>query len=266
MKRRGIFRTAAIIGAVILALVAVQLGAAQRASAQTWPTGTIATGALNVRSGRGTAYNVVTSLYRGTQLSLIARNADASWLKVIVPGGVQGWASSGFIATGYPIFSLPVENVAPSGPTATVATGALNVRSGPGNAYSVVTSLYRGTAMALLARIFDNSWVKVQLSNGTVGWVSTGFITASVSISSLPVDSSYPQPTYPQYPSYPSYPTYPSYPSYPTYPTYRTHVVQTGENLFRIALHYNVPLYTLAAINGIYDVSRIYAGQVLLIP
>ncbi|NLX08210.1 MAG: SH3 domain-containing protein [Chloroflexi bacterium] len=266
MKRRGIFRTAAIIGAVILALVAIQLGAVQRASAQTWPTGTIATGALNVRSGPGTAYNVVTSLYRGTQLSLIARNADASWLKVIVPGGVQGWASSGFIATGYPIFSLPVESVAPSGPTATVATGALNVRSGPGNAYSVVTSLYRGTAMALLARIFDNSWVKVQLSNGTVGWVSTGFITASVSISSLPVDSSYPQPTYPQYPSYPSYPTYPSYPSYPTYPTYRTHVVQTGENLFRIALHYNVPLYTLAAINGIYDVSRIYAGQVLLIP
>ncbi len=46
----------------------------------------------------------------------------------------------------------------------------------------------------------------------------------------------------------------------------RLYVVQSGDNLFRISLRFGVSLETLAAINGIYDVNRIYAGQVLVIP
>ncbi len=46
----------------------------------------------------------------------------------------------------------------------------------------------------------------------------------------------------------------------------RVHVVRPGENLFRIALRYGVPLARLAAINRIADVNLIYAGQTLLIP
>jgi LysM repeat protein len=44
------------------------------------------------------------------------------------------------------------------------------------------------------------------------------------------------------------------------------HTVQAGENLFRIALKYNVNVGDLAAVNGITDVTRIYVGQVLVIP
>jgi len=44
------------------------------------------------------------------------------------------------------------------------------------------------------------------------------------------------------------------------------HVVQRGENLFRIALHYGVTVDALAAANGIANTSRIYAGQRLVIP
>lgn len=46
----------------------------------------------------------------------------------------------------------------------------------------------------------------------------------------------------------------------------RTHVVRAGENLFRIALRYGVPLSRLAAVNGISNPARIYAGQTLVIP
>lgn len=49
-------------------------------------------------------------------------------------------------------------------------------------------------------------------------------------------------------------------------PSGRTHVVQYGENLFRIALHYGVTVEALAAANGIWDINRVYAGQVLRIP
>lgn len=44
------------------------------------------------------------------------------------------------------------------------------------------------------------------------------------------------------------------------------HTVLAGQNLFRISLRYGVNMYDVAAANGIADVSRIYAGQVLYIP
>ncbi len=46
----------------------------------------------------------------------------------------------------------------------------------------------------------------------------------------------------------------------------RTHVVQAGENLFRIGLRYGVPYPQIAAANGIGNADQIYAGQVLRIP
>ena len=45
-----------------------------------------------------------------------------------------------------------------------------------------------------------------------------------------------------------------------------THVVQAGENLFRIALRYGLTADQVAQANGISDSSRIYVGQVLVIP
>ena len=57
-------------------------------------------------------------------------------------------------------------------------------------------------------------------------------------------------------------PTYP----YPQPQPGGVHVVQYGENLFRIGLQYNVPWTTIAALNGIYNPNQIYAGQVLRVP
>lgn len=46
----------------------------------------------------------------------------------------------------------------------------------------------------------------------------------------------------------------------------RVHVVQRGENLFRIGLRYGVSYVAIAQANGINDVNRIFAGQQLVIP
>ena len=46
----------------------------------------------------------------------------------------------------------------------------------------------------------------------------------------------------------------------------KTHVVQPGENLFRIALKYNYDQYYLARYNGISNPALIYPGQVIRIP
>lgn len=45
-----------------------------------------------------------------------------------------------------------------------------------------------------------------------------------------------------------------------------THVVQAGENLFRIALRYGVTVDALAKANNITNAATIYVGQVLVIP
>ena len=45
-----------------------------------------------------------------------------------------------------------------------------------------------------------------------------------------------------------------------------THVVQAGENLFRIALRYNYDYFYLARYNGISNPATIYPGQVIKIP
>lgn len=46
----------------------------------------------------------------------------------------------------------------------------------------------------------------------------------------------------------------------------RTHVVQPGENLFRISLRYGTTINVLMALNGIVNPNRIFAGQVLRLP
>lgn len=56
-------------------------------------------------------------------------------------------------------------------------------------------------------------------------------------------------------------------PVYPGPIGYRfTHVVQPGENLFRISLQYNVTLDALMRANGIYNPNYVYVGQTLYIP
>ncbi len=57
-----------------------------------------------------------------------------------------------------------------------------------------------------------------------------------------------------------------SFQSFPAAAQAQTHVVQPGETLFRIALSYGVTVQALAAANNIGDPTRIYAGQVLVIP
>lgn len=44
------------------------------------------------------------------------------------------------------------------------------------------------------------------------------------------------------------------------------HIVQRGENLYRIAVRYGTTVQALAAANGIVNTSRIYVGQRLVIP
>jgi len=79
-------------------------------------------------------------------------------------------------------------------PGAYVVTGRLNVRTGPGVAFAVVTRLDQWQTMTLLARNAAASWVNIRLPNGLEGWVNAYYIRASIAIVNLPVAGTNPMP------------------------------------------------------------------------
>jgi uncharacterized protein YgiM (DUF1202 family) len=98
------------------------------------------------------------------------------------------------LQTSYALSNLPIgqglpSTPAPSGPTATVSNAvyALNVRSGPGVSFGVVTAIQRTTQVTLIGRNTFSTWLKVRLSNGTEGWSSATYLTTTYNISNLPV-------------------------------------------------------------------------------
>ncbi len=80
-------------------------------------TGTVISYGLNMRTGPGTGYARITSLPNGTGLTLLARDAAGTWVKVQIVDGRQGWVHSGYISTNIMITLLPVEGGTTPTPT-----------------------------------------------------------------------------------------------------------------------------------------------------
>ena len=153
-------------------------------------TGIINTHALNVRSGPGPGYAVQIALPRNTQLTLLGRNAAGTWLQVRRPGGAIGWVDASYVRTSANISALPVVSVDQPPATkalGTVATGALNVRTGPGVSFSAFQAISWGTQVELLGRAPGSSWTQVKLASGQTGWVNSVYLRMNVSLQSLPV-------------------------------------------------------------------------------
>ena len=134
----------------------------------------------------------MTQLSKGQFVQLAGiRNADATWVKVILPDGRQGWSYAGYLQSSIPISSLAVEGGQPipvSGSTATVARAALvNVRLGPGVGYRVQTSVPSGATVELLGRNAASTWAKIRLTSGTVGWMNAYYLNSATPISSLSI-------------------------------------------------------------------------------
>ncbi len=156
-------------------------------------TGAVAivnTGALNVRSGPGPTYPSVAVVTSGQQLLLIGRNASATWVKVQLPNGVQGWVNVYYVQTTVAVTTLPVVDGGTPDPghvVGVVNTGAVNVRTGPGAQYNSIAVLGSGTTVTLIGRNADAIWVKVRISNGVEGWIRAEYLNTNVPVWSLPI-------------------------------------------------------------------------------
>lgn len=156
------------------------------------PVGYVQVGRLNIRSGPGLHYGVITVVSMNETLELTGRTVDEAWVRVRLPlTGQEGWAASRYIWSNVPLHTLPV----PGGgwplpdpePIGRVIPYHLNLRSGPGLNYRVLGRLYAGQRVHLLGRTTAADWLKVDLPGGHGGWVSARYIQTFVSIYDLPV-------------------------------------------------------------------------------
>jgi uncharacterized protein YraI len=154
--------------------------------------GVVNTGAVNVRTGPSYNNPVITIAYQGYTFNLLGRSADSAWANVRMVDGTVGWVHFSALNINVPVSSLPVVS-APTppagGPTAVVNTGALNVRSGPGVQFNIISAVYSGHVVQMLGRNADGSWVQVRLFSGQEGWVNGRFLNPSSPIANLPIVS-----------------------------------------------------------------------------
>lgn len=175
MKRLNRLRTALLI-ILILSLAAV-FPAVRAEAADTAPTaGIVATawGALNVRSSPGTGGTIVTSLAKGTYVTLT--DVSGTWLRV-----EYGPYQYGYVSASY------VKSVSGSY-AADVAAYYLNVRSGAGSSYAIKSVLKSGETVVVLSS--GGGWCRVLYHGTQTGYVSAKYLSSSGSGMTWPVPAS----------------------------------------------------------------------------
>ncbi len=203
----------AALVALALALTGTRLSPAR---AQSSPDVTVIPDRLNMRSGPGTQYTVVTALVRGAALAVVARDdipANGLWLYARAADGAEGWLLSDYLdvrpeldlnalpvrpAPGTPGEGAAPEAPAPESPPAAggfpEGTGIpaqvsadVNLRTGPGTGYRVITTLAPGGAALARGRDGSLEWVFITV-NGQDGWAYGSFVRLlSGDVSGLPL-------------------------------------------------------------------------------
>ncbi len=134
----------------------------------------VSTSYINVRSGPGTNYNVISQAGNGERLPVIEKSGD--WLKIRLSTGATGWVA-GWLVVVQTTGSSPANPSVPSSSEtaqaekiAVVSGSSVNVRSGPGTTNGIVGQVVQGDSLAVLEQ--SGEWYRVKLSNGGTGWIA----------------------------------------------------------------------------------------------
>lgn len=123
---------------------------------------TTGSGNLNVRKSASTNSAVLTSLKKGSYVTLISKSG--SWWKVEYAQNKYGYCHADFIT---PVEGKPVQVVTPD-------RNVLNVRSGPGTSYSRIATVNHGDIV--MVRSTANDWSRIIYHGTKLGYVSSHFL------------------------------------------------------------------------------------------
>ncbi len=179
MKKYSKFavRTLSLLLAAVLLFGPLSLGIEANAAAAT--KGTTTASLLFVRSGAGTNYKAVGSLWRGTSVDILEEKDG--WYRI-----KDGWISAKYVKTDAPAApstpttpSTPATPSTPSVPStpptesktgnATVTASLLFIRKDPSTNYSAVGMLRKGERIQVLET--NGNWLKIK-----DGWVYSAYV------------------------------------------------------------------------------------------
>jgi len=239
-RRSSRLLIAVLAGALLVALAPAPQALARQVSAE------VTCSSDDVHTEPNILAPVLATYYAGQTVALAGpHDRSQTWTLVRTAQGATGYMKSVCLDSG------AAGTVIPTGATVRVATGKLNVRTGPWVSFPVIAKFPGGTVLGVIGRSATGTWVQVVIPGGAVGWLNSYYTWLSVPLHTLPIVAAPPSPT-----------------PIPTQPTtrYVRHVVQPGETLFMIGLRYGVSWSTLARLNNLANPNLIYVGQVLLIP
>lgn len=160
MNRRSFLISAAALGATVAAAGTAQAGGATHVVDAPW--------GLNMRTGPSTDYPVIKSLSHGTHVTKIKRHGG--WVKIHLASGHAGWVSGQYLKKahggggGYAVWAV-----------VSSYDGCLNLRTGPSNKHYIITEMYNGDKVKILAK--SGKWRKVQhVRTGHVGWAHGAYL------------------------------------------------------------------------------------------
>ena len=151
---------------IIFVLLFVMLFLTPKAAAATLDSkaGAVTTksGSLNVRSSPSSDATVVTSLKKGSYITLMEKSG--AWWRVEYGKGKYGYCHADYITV---VQGAPV--------TVVTNSGTLNIRSGPGTEYNKAGSLAKGECVIFLKE--SGGWSRVLYHGTKTGYVSARYLS-----------------------------------------------------------------------------------------
>ena len=129
-----------------------------------------AVGSLNVRAAAAANSSVVTTLSKGSYVTLISKSGI--WWKVEYGKNRYGFCHSDYI-----------RRISGTAVSVNTSSGSLNVRSGPGTGYAKQGSLYKGETVIELST--SGGWSKILYHGTKTGYVSSQYLSSGNSPVSL---------------------------------------------------------------------------------
>lgn len=121
------------------------------------------TSTVALRAGASTSCAKIKNIKSGTKLTVIGKNG--SWYLVKLSDGTNGFMSSNYVST----------SAKPTTKTyAKVTASSLNMRSGAGVSYKLITTLANGAKVEVLQK-YSSSWWKVKYGSHT-GYMSAKYL------------------------------------------------------------------------------------------
>ena len=183
----------ALVACLALAMFTPVLAQNETASA-----GTVTVLRLNVRSAPSMTGSVVDTLTQNDTVRILGTSDDGDWYKVRTAGvDGEGWIFADYVATGTPVGALvaatptaeAAASAAPaaSGASASVIPTTINVRSGPGTNYSIISSAQNATTLDIVGVSQDGSWYQVRVpALSDPGWVFATLTVLNGSLDGVP--------------------------------------------------------------------------------